>query len=124
MAARARTIVVGYDGSDASGRALDVAADLVGYGSTLTVVSVCPPGGTDVRTSADQARDHLVRRHVAASYLELLGEPTEAIASTARTLGANLIVVGLGPRTSRGSGDGSVSTEFLSQAPCDVLVVR
>ena len=40
MAARARKIMVGYDGSDASTRALDVAADLVGYGSTLAVVTV------------------------------------------------------------------------------------
>jgi nucleotide-binding universal stress UspA family protein len=124
MAARARTIVVAYDGSDASGRALDAAAELVGYGSTLTVVSVCQPGGTDVRTSAVQAREHLLRRHVSARYLERLGEPAEAITSAARTLDANLIVVGLGARTSPGSGVESVGREFLTQAPCDVLVVR
>ena len=124
MAPRARTIVVGYDGSDASARALDAAADLVGYGSTLTVVSVCPSDGTDLRTSARQAREHLVRRHVPARYLELPGEPAEAIASAARTLDAKLIVVGLGAPISPGSRAGSVGTEFLSQAPCDVLVVR
>ena len=40
MAARPRRIMVGYDGSEAATRALDVAADLVGYGSTLAVVTV------------------------------------------------------------------------------------
>ena len=40
MAPRPRRIMVGYDGSDAATRALDVAADLVGYGSTLEVVAV------------------------------------------------------------------------------------
>ena len=38
--ARAKSIIVGYDGSDAGHRALDVAADLVGYGSTLAVVGI------------------------------------------------------------------------------------
>ena len=39
MAAQPRTILVGYDDSDAARRALDRAADLAGYGSRLTVVS-------------------------------------------------------------------------------------
>jgi len=42
MAAQPRRIVVGFDGSDAAWRALDVAAGLTGYGSTLAVVSVEP----------------------------------------------------------------------------------
>ena len=35
MAARARSILVGYDGSEAARRALAAAADLSGYGSSL-----------------------------------------------------------------------------------------
>jgi nucleotide-binding universal stress UspA family protein len=38
--ARSRRIMVGYDGSAAGRRALAAAADLVGYGSTLAVVTV------------------------------------------------------------------------------------
>jgi nucleotide-binding universal stress UspA family protein len=123
MAARVRRIVVGYDGSDASGRALDAAADLVGYGSTLTVV-VCPPGSPDVRTSADQARAHLLRRQITARYLERPGEPAEVIATAARALDANLIVVGRTTRAPTSPESGSVSGAVLRQAPCDVLVVR
>jgi len=40
MAGQPRQILVRFDGSEASQRALDVAADLVGYGSSLAVVVV------------------------------------------------------------------------------------
>ena len=39
-----KSIVVGFDGSQGARRALDAAAHLIGYGSTLTVVSVDPSG--------------------------------------------------------------------------------
>ncbi|MEX2646247.1 MAG: universal stress protein, partial [Gaiellaceae bacterium] len=38
----AARIVVGYDGSEPAQRALDRAAELAGYGTTVTVVSVAP----------------------------------------------------------------------------------
>src|SRR5687768_4216564 len=91
MAARARRIVIGYDGSDASWRALDAAADLVGYGATLAVVSVHSNGANDLRAAVDQAHEHLLQRHVTALFAEPPGEPAEAIATAAETLAADLI---------------------------------
>ena len=44
MAGSPRRIVTGYDGSEGSLRALDAAAELVGYGSTLVVVSTSTRG--------------------------------------------------------------------------------
>ena len=40
---------VGYDGSDAAQRALDAAAGLAGYGSTLSVVAVSHRGDGEGR---------------------------------------------------------------------------
>ena len=111
MAARARKIVVGFDGSEASRRALDAAADLVGYGSTLAVVSV--QDGPAARSAASEARTRLQERHVHAVYHERAGEPAEQLVETAAVVGADLVVVGA-PADER----------ILGEAPCDVLVVR
>ena len=106
MAARPRKIMVGYDGSDASRRALDAAADLVGYGSTLSVVTV------NSRVTGD-AHAQLLVRNVEARYHETTGEPAEQLVEKATELGADLIVVG-----------GSASSGVVRHATCDVLVVR
>ena len=119
MAARARTIIVGYDGSDASSRALDVAADLVGYGSTLAVVTV--QNGRSPRSVAGAAREQLQGRLVQAGYHEATGEPATQLVEKAHELEADLIVIG------RGDGWpllGAVSSNVLARAGCDVLVVR
>lgn len=124
MAAQTRTILVGYDDSDAARRALDRAADLTGYGSTLTVVSVARNGGAAARDALASARELLLRRHVPATYIQPAGEPAETIVGAAENLGADLVVVG---RRSRGSLRrlvlGSVSDAVVRGAPCDVLVV-
>ncbi len=111
MAPRPRKIMVGYDGSDAGRRALDAAADLVGYGSTLTVVTV--QTGEVGRSDGKEARDRLRHRHVEAHYHEPTGEPGEQLVESAWEHGADLVVVG-----------GSASARVLRRAPCDVLVVR
>jgi nucleotide-binding universal stress UspA family protein len=122
MAARPRRIVVGYDGSDASRRALDAAADLVGYGSTLSVITV---RNAEVDGAATrEARDHLQLRHVSAAYHEPAGEPAEQIVEAAQTLGADLVVVGRRNRSPLRALLGSVSSRVVRRAPCDVLVVR
>jgi nucleotide-binding universal stress UspA family protein len=121
--ARTRRILVGFNGSDASRRALDAAADLVGYGSTLAVVAV-HVATADARDAVDRARQQLVRRHVSARYLEQSGAPAEALADAARTLGADLIVVGRSRQTPASDSYESVSTDVLRLASCDVLVVR
>jgi nucleotide-binding universal stress UspA family protein len=122
MAARPRKIVVGYDGSEASRRALDAAADLVGYGSTLSVVTV---RNSDVgRSASTDARARLQTRHVEAQYHEPVGEPAEELVETATRLGADLVVVGRRNRTPLRALLGSVSSRVVRRAPCDVLVVR
>jgi nucleotide-binding universal stress UspA family protein len=124
MGVHARRIVVGYDGSDASWRALDAAADLVGYGATLAVVSGHPTGAADMRAAIEQAREHLLRRHVSALFAEPSGEPAEAIATAAEKLEADLIVVGGSNGAEPNAKLPSVVARVLRQAPCDVLVVR
>jgi nucleotide-binding universal stress UspA family protein len=122
MSARPRRIVVGYDGSEASRRALDAAADLAGYGSTLAVVSVQTP---EVRESASrEARNRLHERHLEAQYLEPAGDPSERLVEAAVELGADLLVVGRRSRTPVQALLGSVSSRVVRRAPCDVLVVR
>jgi nucleotide-binding universal stress UspA family protein len=137
-AAVAKRIVVGYDGSEAARRALERAAELAGYGTTVTVVSVVPavygnglppladPDDVErARHLLDDARGELVLRHVTVSTRDPIGDPAEQIVGTAEELGADLVVVG----THNGNAVerlvlGSTSTSVLHHAPCDVLVVR
>ncbi len=125
MAARARSILVGYDGSEAARRALDAAADLVAYGSFLSVASVATGPEDCSAKLLSEARGLLLRRHVTANYLEPSGEPADMLVQTARELGADLIVVGRRERTPlRRLVLGSVSSTVLRRAECDVLVVQ
>jgi nucleotide-binding universal stress UspA family protein len=124
MAAQARRIVVGYDDSESSQRALDRAADLAGYGSTLTVVSVAPEGEDYAPGPLENARERLLRRHVTATYLQPVGEPADELVGAAQELDADLVVVGRRNRSLRRLVLGSVSAGVARQAPCDVLIVR
>jgi nucleotide-binding universal stress UspA family protein len=118
MAGRAQTIVVGYDGSEGARRALDRAADLVGYGTDLAVVSVTATSGhPDGRQPLDEARTRLHARQLAARSIERAGDPAAELVAAARTLNADLLIVGAGQ-------NGSVRTQLAREAPCDVLLVR
>jgi nucleotide-binding universal stress UspA family protein len=121
MADHPRQILVGFDGSEASQRALDAAADLVGYGSSLAVVHVRRAGGPAGRT-VGLAREHLLKRHVTARYLEPCGHPAKEIVEVARAVSVDLIVVGR--RNALRRVLGSVSAGVVHRASCDVLVVR
>ena len=123
MAAQARRIVVGYDDSESAQRALDRAADLTGYGSTLTVVSVTSEHGPMSVEPLEHARERLLRRHVTATYLQPVGEPAAELVGTARELVADLVVVGRRSHSLRRLVLGSVSADVVRSAPCDVLVV-
>lgn len=114
--------MVGYDGSDGAGRALDAAADLAGYGSTLAVVTV-HTGEPDVSTTAT-ARERLLSRHVEARYHETAGDPAQALLEKAQELEADLIVIGRRNGGALPAPIGSVSSKVVRDAPCDVLVVR
>jgi len=129
-------ILVGFDGSDASRRALVHAAELIGRGGKLDVINVI--GAQPVSARLGSLVDGERRRqqkvlHEAQALLDewevrmtphrAVGDPTGEIRSAAEESGAGVIVVG------RGSGlrrliDGSVSARLVRRAPCDVLVVR
>ena len=120
MAGHPKTILVGFDGSEASRRALDAAADLVGYGSTLAVVHVRRAGAP--HGTVDVAREQLLQRHLSARYLEPCGQPAKEIVEAARAVDADLIVVGR--RSALRWMLGSVSASVVQRAPCNVLVVQ
>jgi nucleotide-binding universal stress UspA family protein len=126
LSVRARSIVVGYDGSEVAQRALDAAADLAGYGSKLTVVHVLPEGATGHENGLlERARERLVRRQIAARYLEPAGDAGRTLLETAESIGADLVVVGRRERNAlRRLWLGSVSARVVRRAECDVLVVR
>ena len=114
MAAQPRRIVLGYDASPAGRRALDVAADLTGYGSTLTVVTVSTENERD-DTALAEARDRLLRQQVLARYVRAVGDPANELVAAARELEADLVIVG--------RRNGGFDATVVRQAGCDVLVV-
>ena len=129
MSGRARSIVVGYDGSEVAGRALDAAADLAGYGSKLTVVHVVAEDESGNRIDGngvlDKARRRLVRRQLRARYIEPGGDAGRTLLETAESIGADLVIVGRRERNAlRRLWLGSVSARVVRRAECDVLVVR
>jgi nucleotide-binding universal stress UspA family protein len=129
-------ILVGYDGSDASRKALAHAAELAGRGGEVDVINViaAQPVSSRVdalgdeerrrqRTLLNEARSLLREWDVRMGALRAVGDPTTEIRAAAEDSGARVIVVG------RGNGvrrliKGSVSTRLVRHAPCDVLVVR
>jgi nucleotide-binding universal stress UspA family protein len=124
MAARPRRVLVGYDGSESAQRALEAAAALIGYGSTLAVASVASPG-EPAKAALDEARERLLERHVPASYVLLHGEAADELLGAAEGMQADLIVVGGKTANGKlGAGLGRVSGDVVQRAPCDVLVVR
>jgi nucleotide-binding universal stress UspA family protein len=129
-------VLVGFDGSDASKRALVHAAELVGRGGNLDVINVIgsQPVSARVGSLVDGERRRQVKiLHQAEALLgewdvrmtphRAIGDPTNEIRAAAEESGVGVIVVG------RGSGlrrliDGSVSARLVRRAPCDVLVVH
>jgi nucleotide-binding universal stress UspA family protein len=138
MAAVGKRILIGYDGTEPSRRALARAAEIAGYASSVTLVNVAPPlhskpsnGIPDPRGLArgkrllEEARAELARRHVRADVVEPIGEAAEGLCETAHELGADLIIVGTHDRGLVGKLlHGSVSEAVSRAAPCDVMVVR
>ncbi len=123
MVATSKVIVVGFDGSDVSQRALEAAADLAGYGSTLTVVSVRNGGSGHSEGAVAHARERLQQRGILARYLEPVGDAAEQLLDAAHRLDADVIV--LGRRTSTVSPHpDSMSEQVARRAHCDVLLVR
>ena len=129
-------ILVGYDGSDVSRRALAHAAELVGRGGEVDVINViaAQPVSARVDTLGEgerrrqrnllrEARSLLREWDVRMGAVRAIGDPTAEIRAAAKDSGARVIVVGRG-NGARRLIKGSVSTRLIRHAPCDVLVVH
>jgi nucleotide-binding universal stress UspA family protein len=135
-----RTIVVGFDGSSPSERALERAATLAGAHGTVVVVTASPsrrpPGVTsdpildapppEEQSAMLQRSRALLQEHgIQATLVATDLDPAEALIQAARDHHAELIVLG-----HTGSGYvtrallGSTAENVVRHAPCDVLVVR
>ena len=122
MAAVAKKMMVAYDGSESARRALDRAAELAGYGATVTVVRV----GSSERDEAllAEARKHLAERHIRARVVQRFGEAAETLVESATAEDVDLLILGRNRDGVAQPALGSVSAEVLGNVSCDVLVVR
>ena len=136
-----KRIVIRFDGSEHSQKALERAADIAN-GATLAVVCAAdvaklmrdPAGGVSPVEPADaearanalaEARRYLEGRGLEGVYIEGIGHPADVIVQEAEESGADLIVVGTrGLNAAKRLVLGSVSTNVVHNAPCDVLVVH
>lgn len=125
------TILLAYNDTDSSNRALARAAELAGfYGAKVVVTSVVPVVvGGDTPSAPGQelqrARGLLSERGVEPELVEAVGDPPEAILQVADAHGADLIVVGTREpsQVERLLGH-SVSEAVQRMAHCDVLIVH
>jgi nucleotide-binding universal stress UspA family protein len=136
-----KTIVLGYDDTPASQRALQRAASLAqAFGSQLIVTSVVPiilsagrsAGPLDSTDPPEKhaqelaaARSHLEGAGIQAEYVSAVGDPADTIVELAKERNADLIVVGTRELNvlQRLLGQ-SVSEAVTHHAPCDVLIVH
>jgi nucleotide-binding universal stress UspA family protein len=134
-------IVLGYDDTEESKRALERGAQLAkAFGSELLVTSVTPiltsigrSGGpfdsTDPPSKHAEelahARAYLEGQGLSAEYAPAVGHPAETIVQLAQERHADLIVVGTREPNvlSRLFGQ-SVSESVAHRAHCDVLIVH
>jgi nucleotide-binding universal stress UspA family protein len=136
-----KNIVLGYDDTEPSQRALERAAELAkALSADLAVVSVAPLGSGGVRGAGGvdsidspakhaaelgRAREYLEGQAVTAVYQEIVGDPAEAIVQFADQRKADLIIVGTRDHHMLGRLFGqSVSETVSHHAHCDMLVVH
>ena len=135
------TIVVGYDHTPGSQRALERAATLAkALGAKLVVTSVAPimfsagrsGGPIDPTDTPEQharelenAREYLAGQGLEADYQPAIGEPADAIVQLANERSADMIVVGTRePSLLQRLTGQSVSESVTHHAHCDVLIVH
>jgi nucleotide-binding universal stress UspA family protein len=126
-----KTIVVAYNETDTSERALERAAELARlYDAHLVVTSVIPilvgsAHSAEPGEELQRAGARLRELGLEAELVEAVGEISEAIVEVAESRGADLIVVGTREpsQVERLLGQ-SVSEGVQRMAHCDVLIVH
>jgi nucleotide-binding universal stress UspA family protein len=130
-----RTIVVGFDGSDASRRALARIAEVAREDAQVIVVHAAssvydkpydvgdPKAEERGRHLLDEARELLGKRGIEPELRVVVGDAADEIVGAAKESEADLVAVGR-RRSTLSHLLGSVSSKVVSDAPCDVLVVR
>lgn len=135
-----KTIVLGYDDTDPSKRALERAGALAkAFGSNVIVTSVAGVmspaprgGGLDPLEMPEAHREELGRavealtgQGVQVTTQLAVGDAAEAIVQVAEETSADLIVVGTREHGFLGRMFGQSVSEGVSRnAPCDVLIVK
>lgn len=123
-----QTIVVGYNETDQSERALARAGELAGlFGARLVVTSAVPflilDNGPPTLDNGLAGR--LESRGIEAEVVEGVGDPADVIVEIAEQRGADLIVVGTRePSLIERQLGHSVSEHVQRRARCDVLIVH
>jgi len=137
-----KTIVIGYDATEPSDRALERGAQLAkAFGAKVIVTSVAPVvvggargtyGAIDPTDTPEEhqeelagAKAFLAKEGIEAEYQPALGEPADAIVEVAEQAGADLIVVGTRePNLVQRLLGQSVSEGVSRRAHRDVLIVH
>ncbi len=138
-----KRILVGLDGSARSPAVLDAAlAIAVAQGARLTLlrsIGLPPDVPQDFWKTTEESLLELLRHH-ARDYLTeqaarvpeglrggtelVVGSPWQALCETARTLGADLVVIGSHGYAGFDRLLGTTAAKVVNHAPCSVLVVR
>jgi nucleotide-binding universal stress UspA family protein len=131
-------VLIAYDGSEPARRALERVARYMA-GASVAIVTVAEPIYHDPRYTGYADRDEEKRQRdalteaqavLAKSGIEAetnapVGRAADEIIRTANEADADLVVLGArGLSALKRVVLGSVSTEVLHEAPCDVLVVK